>query len=414
MPTNASDPAVGHFEQACRAAIDDLRAALIEVYASVGADPASPQDVARRFGVNKTLTWSVSRLVSGRDSLSAMSSIPGSSSLRSLLTALEREGASAAALDRVRAASQTIDATVEEHLGDRGTLELVVDGIEPERQDYLELSRKLSFRGASGLWGVQARTRLMSVFMAPNAEDARRLDVAIVRGYLGIRRLRSDVRWPIFQLRGWGSKDDSMMAGRWEPLEVDPAAATAGGEPPLPLMRRFSDVGPSDLEENLVQSGQDYILGPGPIGNSGLVDCFVGDCARSAAPGYRTEADATGEFGATISVPTERLVFDLIVHEDLRFAESLEVIARGGALPAFDGSASIEDLPRIPVPNEIVSLPGRPPVVATPLVPRYPELVQFVHQRMGWQPSRFRGRRFELSYPPMGSTILLRFELPAP
>jgi hypothetical protein len=140
----------------------------------------------------------------------------------------------------------------------------------------------------------------------------------------------------------------------------------------------------------------------------------VGDCALSAVPRYRTDADATGEFEATISVPTERLVFDLIVHQDLRVAESLEVIARGGALSPFDGSASPEDLPRIPVPSEILRLPGRSPVVATPLVPRYPEIVQLVHERMAWQPERFRARRLELSSPPMGATILLRFELPAP
>ena len=138
----------------------------------------------------------------------------------------------------------------------------------------------------------------------------------------------------------------------------------------------------------------------------------MSDYARAAASKYRTEHDTTGEFGAPISVPTERLIFDLMVHESLEFALNPEVRAFGGIFmdrsedPVPDGK-----LP-IPIPQSVTQLPGHPPVVATPLVPRYPEIVAFVNQRMGWSAPDFRCCRLELMYPPLGSTILLRFKLP--
>lgn len=395
------------FEPDCRAALDNLRAALIELYASVGADPTNPQDVARRFGVNKTLTWNIAKVVSGTDPLPTLQNVPGASALQILLTAVGKEGASSAAMDRVRTAARALDATVERHFGDRATLDLIIDGIRPKRGDHLELSRKLAFRGNSGLWGVQAKVRLMTAFLSPNPSKPDRIDMAIVRGYIGLRRLRADVRWPIFQLRGWGGEGDLMTSDHWSPLEDAESGSKA-----LPLLRSFSTVAPSDVEELQSPKGLNYVLTPGPIGNTGAVDCYVADCARAAAHRYQTQEDTTGEFGATISAPTERLIFDLIVHESLEFALRPEVRAFGGIFMDRSEETDPDDIVPVPVPQEVTSLPGKPPVVATPLVPRYSELVAYVQQRMGWNASEFRGCRLEMSYPPMGSTVLMRFKLP--
>ena len=395
------------FEPACLVAFDDLRVALIELYASVGADPQSPQDAARRFRVNKTLTWNVSRVMSSTDPLATLPSVPGTSALKGLLQAMRREGASAAAVERVRRAVEALERTVSFHVGDRATLELVVDGLRRPGADRLDLSRKLAFRGNSGLWGVQARVRLMTVFMAPNASAPDRIDMAIVRGYIGFRRLRDDVSWPIFQLRGWGEEDGAMVR-RWEALE-------AGHGNGLPILKQFSTVSSDDLREVRTPRGADYLLQPGPIGNAGAIDCFVGDFERAAASKYRTEVDTTGEFGATISVPTKLLVFDLLAHEGLDFASRPEVRAYGGLFMERSEDPALEST-RLPIPVErsVAPLPGKPPAVASPNVPRYPEIVAFVNERMGWDAGEFTGCRLQLSHPPLGSTILLRFKLPSP
>ena len=395
------------FEHECRVAFNDLRAALIELYASAGADPGSPQDIARRFGVNKTLTWNISKVVSSTDPLATLPNVPGSAALRSLLVAMQQDGAAAEAADRVQRAASTLEQVVEMHVGDRGTLELIIDGMGRNRGDHLEVSRKLAFRGNSGLWGVQSKTRLMTVFLAPNVDAPDMMDIAIARGYIGFRRLRSDVRWPIFQLRGWG-EEGGPMTSPWQPLEEWDDRPNG-----LPLMRRFSTVDASAIEEVRTTRGIDYVLAPGPIGNSGAVDCFVSDCERAAVGKYRTDVDTTGEFGATISAPTERLIFDLLAEESLDFALTPEVRAFSGIFMERSEDTTPADLVPIPVPQNVTALPGRPPVVANPNVPRYSEIVSFVQQRMRWKPEQFRGCRFELTYPPMGSTVLLRFKLPS-
>ncbi|MBL9141410.1 MAG: hypothetical protein JNK53_06040 [Phycisphaerae bacterium] len=388
--------------------MDGLRAALIELYASVGADPSNPQDVARRFGVNKTLTWNIAKVVGGTDPLPTLQNVPGASALQILLTAVQREGASKEAVERVRKAARSLDQTVERHFGDRATLDLIVDGIRPRSGDHLELSRKLAFRGNSGLWGVQAKVRLMTAMLAPNPENPDRLDMALVRGYLGLRRLRSDIRWPIFQLRGWGGEGDFMTTEHWKPIE-----GSEDGTGALPLLKSFSTVAPTDIETKHTPRGLNYVLTPGPIGNTGAVDCYVADYSIAAAHRYRTEQDTTGEFGATISAPTERLIFDLIVHESLDFATNPEVKAFGGIFMDRAEDTDPDDIVPIPVPQEVAPLPGTPPVVATPLIPAYPDILSAVNKRLNWNPKQFRGCRLEITYPPMGSTILLRFKLPS-
>lgn len=407
------------FEPECRDAIDRLRAALIELYAAIGASPDEPQEVSRRFGVNKTLAWNVSKVITGRDALGSIANLPGPQALQTLLLAIERTGPDPAALARAREAARNLDETVERHVGDRSTLDLIVDGLEPERTAHLDLSRKLAFRGNSGLLGVQAKVRVMTVFMAPGApgaSDQTRLDVVVVRGYVGLRRLRAGVRWPIFHLRGWGHESGMSTHDGWSALEApiaaDPAAPGDAGAQ-MPLLREFSNVGPDDIEVHRTSTGTDYFLAPGPIGNLGAVDCYIADSARGAASIYRTEEDTFGEFGATISAPTERLVFDLIVDERLDFALHPEVRAYFGLF--MDSSEDPTPGSSLPLPiGQIVSpLPGTPPVVSLPAIPRYSELLKFVFERMEWDAGAFRGCRLDLNHPPLGSTILLRFQLPS-
>ena len=81
------------FEQDCQVALDGLRARLIELYASVDADPLKPQDASRRFGVNKTLTWNIAKVIEGTDPIPTLQNVPGNSALGQLLRAMEKAGA---------------------------------------------------------------------------------------------------------------------------------------------------------------------------------------------------------------------------------------------------------------------------------------------------------------------------------
>jgi hypothetical protein len=396
------------FERACQDAVNELRAALVELYDSVDADPLSPQDVARRFRLNKTLTWNVSRLIQAPDGLAAVTHVPGKAAIEKMLEATRRDGASDRAIANVRSATSAFEHVVEVHLGDRGTLDLVLDAISTPTSDGLERSRKLAFRGNSGLYGVQAKTKLITGFLCPNPDDATRIDMAMISGYCGFRRLRSSVRWPIFMPRAWASAEEPIEQ-RWNSIDESQNGAFSG----LSLISKFSQGSLPEMEVAETDEGMNIMLKPGAIGNPGAFDCFRGDFMRSAAGRYRTELDRTGEIGASITTPAEFLVIDLIAHEELDFALQPDVLVYGRFYSHGEAVGGDEEM-RLPIRQKVSSLPGSPPAVATSLVPHYAEIVRMVYERLDWTPSEFRGVRLQMPYPPFGSTVVLQFKLPEP
>jgi hypothetical protein len=89
------------FETDCALVVDELRAALVALYDAVGMDPAVPQEMARRFSLNKTLTWHLSRLVGEDRCLPAMQHIPGSLAMEKVLKAAKGGGATEAHCERM-------------------------------------------------------------------------------------------------------------------------------------------------------------------------------------------------------------------------------------------------------------------------------------------------------------------------
>lgn len=401
MPTTTA------FESDCRERLDALRASLIHLYAGMGLDPENPQDISRAFSLNKTLTWKLSKVINTSDTLTGVAHVPGAGAMRIFLDALDQRGADPSQIEAVRHAADRFEETVELHVGDRPTLELVLDGLAPGTSDRLEMSRKLAFRGNSGIWGVQARTRMAMHVLAPNANDPTKLDLAMVRGYVGFRRLRPSVRWPLFQMRAWSTGDDAMMTQpHWEPIE--PGENDESGL----IMRSFSSPNLPEIRTETTGEGTDVIAMPGPIGNFGAIDCFVGDMMRAAVSRYRTRDDGTGELGATVSVPVETLMVDLVVHEELAFALSPKVLVFGHVSPHGQPSGDADERSTLPIVEEVRELSGRPPALATPRVPNYPALFAQVCERLGCRPSEMRAVRLEMKYPPLGSNVVLRFELP--
>jgi hypothetical protein len=228
-----------------------------------------------------------------------------------------------------------------------------------------------------------------------------------VAGYVGFRRLRPSVRWPIRMSRSWSDRGDPLVGPAWE--AVEPASDGTNGSN---IMSSFSRGPVPEISLVNTPEGTDYVLGAGPVGNDGAFDCFHGEMMRSAAHRYRQGEGDIGEFGAVITAPAEHLLFDIIVHQDLDFALKPDVLVFGRIFPQ-GRTGSSDDSNLLPIKQTVVELPGQPPVVNTPLIRRYPELLQAVYRRMGWAAGQFRGTRLVMKYPPLGAHVILRFALPA-
>jgi hypothetical protein len=399
---------VVEFERDCREAITRVRSAIIDLFDALGADPTTPQRISRKFGLNKTLTWNMAKVVEAGDSLAAAPHIPGRSSVEKVLEVSLSHGAPARVVDSLRDAITDFDRMVEVHIGDRADLELMLDSMGLRTPEGAELSRKLAFRGMSGILGVQARTRLSCCLLSPNAQDPSSLDMAMISGFAGIRRLRADMRWPLFKERTWSDQGDALTSDRWTPI---------GDHPTLPGFTFRHDPAiaePPSIEPVDTPEGRDFELLPGPIGKSAAFDVYKAEMLRAAAGRYRRTPDETGEFGVAVTTPVQSLVFDLVYHRDLPLVGRAEPLVFSRTFAEGRPTGGKHDASRLPIFSRTAPIPGSPPSVATPLVPGYSTMLRRAAAQLGVDLAEFVAIRLEMDHPPLGSTILLRFPLESP
>ena len=401
MPPTEAPPFEEHFAHV----LEDLRGSLTELYLATGADPEDPQGVSRKLDFHRNLAWKLTRIMRATDAGGVLQYLPGAAGLELVVKAFAKAGAPSPLLEAVTRAQGEFESMVEMHAGDRATLELMLDssGL-GDHADPLEASRKLAFRGNSGIWGIQARTRLRVAFVAPNPEDPAMLDLAQVSGLIDLRRFRSQAAWPLFNRAGFNDDGTPRGAGA-EPIDTG-----LGERADTMLWNEFCSEPSPEVRVVPTPLGARYELIGDRVGNCGRTTYVYGGVSRRFAPRYLDELNTRGEFYADINAPTENLLFDLIVHRDLaaEMAPEVEVLLRDATDSSHNpGGATI------PCTEKLRRLGSVPPRVTTPLVPRYGEIVAGVYQRMGWDPGSFRALRFEMKCPPLPSTVRLRYELPA-
>jgi hypothetical protein len=395
------------FQSDCAAVVSELREALGAVYDAIGMDPGVPQEMARRFRLNKTLTWHLSRMLAEPDCLPAMPHIPGALAMEKVLRAAVGGGASEEQAERVRRALRRYEIVIRRHVDDRTTLDLMLDGMSSTPDRALEASRRLAFRGSSGIRGVQVQTRTLTAFVTPNADNPDRLDVAAVSGYVGVRRLRPKVRCMLLTVRSWNNAEGEPVG--WKPI-FDPI----DGDPSNSILEHYGERGHAGKGAELVPNdgGMEIVLQPGEVGNQSMFDIARADMLPALGNRWSDDGDDTGELGVSLTVPSERLVFDLLFHHELNFiadARSVifDLVDRKGA-----GFRDEEHPSVLPFRPSVTDLGGAPLVMSTPHVPGHGMLARKVCERMEVAFEDMRGIRLEIEYPPLNSEILLRFDLP--
>lgn len=395
------------FDEDMDRAYQGIRGAMTQLLSAVDADPSKPQDISRRFKINKNLAWKVSRMILVPEPHQMIPNIPGHTGIETVLSAFEVKGAPIAVITAAREAFVEFDEIVRIHLGDRSTLQLALTSGTPEKvsPEHLHATRKMAYQGNSAIWGVQARLRLASFFIAPNTDDPSMIDTASVGGLLDVRRLRANAGIPLFWRFSYND-DGSVREGP----RPRPIAKGCAETDELMLMPRFSTVPTPEFQENRMGNVTQYMLRPGPVGNRGLQSWVFGEYVRAFASKYRDEQNEFGEHALPISVPTEWLMCDLQVHKDFRFAFNPKVYAH-----AFFGGdstrANESELTQLPLSETVQSIGSNPPVAATPLLPEYPEIVESVYQRLGWESGDFVGYRFLMKYPPLHAHIIMQHGL---
>jgi hypothetical protein len=393
------------FIEDAKGVLQYVRSSLNALVQAAGADPSQPQEMARRFSLDKTLTWKIARIVGSEDTWSAASHIPGRAGLRTFIDALERAGAPADRAESVREAMDQFEALIERHSGDRDTFEIMLGGVSEQiARRQSEAFRKMAYTGNSAIWGVQARAQLSMHLLAPSHKFKDGLDYGIVCGLIDFRRLRNDVPWAVASLLSYSDGGRP----RHEPITpLDPALKS----PEIPFLKQFCSDPLPDIRA--VQAANDvtrYEFVEGPVGSTASATCVLGWCMPSFASRYRTPEDQLGECTATVSTPVEALYHDVYVHRDLDFPTPKVLIYSrmpGGPSYPYDG----ESKGQLQVTEDLHDL-GSPPDTMVPGMPQHGQMVSYACERLGWPVRDFHGYRFRLRYPPVPSMVVMRFELP--
>ncbi|HYE61102.1 MAG TPA: hypothetical protein VD997_03825 [Phycisphaerales bacterium] len=387
-----------------RNALQGVRRSLIELYASMGADPGSPQDISRKYGVNRNLTWKLSKVINAPSPFASLNHLPGQQGLELAVGAFENAGAPKPAVEQVRAAMKHFLAVVESHAGDREHLELTLESMGVfERESTGDTGRELAFRGNSAVWGVQARTRVTAAFLAPSSLGADTHSVAFVSGLVGFRRLRPNVEWRLFRSQAHDDRGGELSGGR---EELEPKRP---GDQPL-LIKEFSSANMPPLSYMDTPAGREFYLPSGEVGNRAVFDCFYG-YVMHGLPAYRTPDDSVGSFAVPITLPAENLIFDIIYHREIPIGETVEALLYGFPHGGPDDVTEQTIRNQLPLSEKPSELAGSPPAVATPLAPVLHRIAERVYARMRWNPADFRGIRLHVPHPPMSSRVVLRWKL---
>ncbi len=404
----AIEQRLSSFEEHVTRVLRQIRGSVSMVLGDIGLHAPRPRTVTARLGLDKSLARKIANIVLASDIYHIAEFVPGSGGVEIMLDAALKAGVSEELTANARRAFSEFERLVELHAGDRSTLDVMVKGLalgEGEADVVSEIDRKAHFRSMSSIWAVQARVHLKADFIAP-ADTPGILDYAGFSGFVDFRRLRPQVTWELARKRL--TDDEGQHKGH---MKIEPLDPRFSHPDTAPLMGDFCSQPLPNIRPVLSKDGfTTFEIGESPIGLQGAVTCITGVICRSAARIYQSENNKLGEHILHLRTPSEVVVFDLFIHQDLPFHP-----------PKFTLYSQLElsspypqsGRNRAPLPMaESVEFLGAPPVAVAIEMPRHVELVQRVMDRAGWNMSEFRGYRVRIPYPPIPSAAVLRFDLP--
>jgi len=419
------------FEEEASAVLTRLRMALSQLVEALPGHIDRATDLQRTLKLDANLCWRVFKVTGAANPLSAGRHVLGPTSMKRFLRAVARHDVPAELVEAASDAAAAFEEVIGRHAGDRATFDSMVSTLHGcQANDQIDLTHKRAgFRSNKHVCGVHAKTQLNCCLLHPAAEPGM-LDIATLRGAVGLQRMRPDARWIVAEAR---TADDDGVVRRQvnrEPLDPGvgaPDTGVVGGETmhgvsplrafcsePLPKFRTVAAQGGFVLGE-LVGNG---------VGNTSAITCITGDVIRSVASCYREEHNRCADLVAGVHTPCRVLIHDLLIFKGMfgptsGFGStsgpgsiSPEVYVYDDYWRKVSRGATPPGTPML-TPQETLSYLGSgPSVLHTPDVPRYGEMARYVFDRLGWDGEHFDVYRCRVEYPVMHSAVVIRFALP--
>ncbi len=253
---------------------------------------------------------------------------------------------------------------------------------------------------------MQMRVRVLSKLLHPSA-DGRMMDIAMVRGFVGMRRIRPGAPLPLARVVVLDNDGKARHAAESRP--IDPEGVQNG----VPLLREFCS---NPLPAIRVVPGPDGIaehqLGESPIGELAAATVFSGEVQFAAASRFRDEHNAVSNTAVSVRTPIESLVIDLWAHRSLFPDVHPACLLYGETC----GTPWYRQLPasadRLPHAESVRTLGTGLTRARLSDVTDYVDVMRTSFERLGWEAEEFVLHRLRVEYPVIATALVVQVPLP--
>ena len=409
VPTKAiiSSTPKPSFEGQARFLLRRYQSAMRDVIGPLlAAHPIRAADLVEALGVDTRLAWKFVKILDATDPLSVVKYLPGERGARLFMRAAERRNAPAAPIAEARAAFAALEEFVQEEAGDRQSFEMMVTGHAPDQSLDMGLEhRRGAFEYNGYIWGVQARMQIHTYLIQPSGDDEH-LDVAVIRGFLDLRRIRPQTPWRIS--RFYSIDDAGRVRTEFSREPLDPACS----DDDVPLLRAFcSQPLPSVRRVVGPQGIIDHVLAESDVGNAQSMTCLTGELIRRAEPCYADDANSGLGTLAPLRTPCELITMDVFVRADLLGVGQPALRLFSDMFNETLG-AHYTDADRLPCACRVERVADGPDVPPLREMPKYAGMIQACFDHLAWDAAAFKCYRACLRYPPIPAALIIDFPLP--
>lgn len=394
------------FEDRVTALGRSLSGSLTRLLDAAPGRPQGPVQLARALGVDKVLASRVIRAAGSRDPVSALRFMPGPAPLRRLAEAAGSRGVPSALVSELQHAVDGFEDLIRTEAGDRSGLDAMLASWLPEARGEFELRRKQSvFRAMSQLLGKCADTELAVAIFHPT-HDGKRITVVWVTGFLGLQRLRPEV-----SVRFASRRVGALAAGETPRTLLSLDGKPAAGIEDLCLPQYCTSPMPR-LESRRVDDVVHYVLAEPAYGPRSRLDLVYAELTPAELPRFvERKPGRKRHVFAEVSVPAERLEFDVLIHRDLLGATAPELHIYD---TAFEGIASVNDrsrdMDRLELHETLQPMGAGLGRLRLASAPWNVELLDGICRTQGWDSQSLHAFRTSVDYPLYGSQVTVAWD----
>jgi hypothetical protein len=393
------------FEKDAVAALERARGLFARLIERRCPTDRSVSAVAEAFAVHRKLAWQVGKVAYEEDPFVAARHMPSAKGLEVWLAAARRAGCRVGDVKAAAEAGARFHELAAAHARSGDELAMLLESKATGDPATHVKWRQQAFRGNSFVWGAHCRVLLSAMVLQPSAERERFFHMAQVRGFIGFRQTRPNVRWAIAQPVVADDHAQTNTGLRRVPLDPDAARRHSG----VPVLPRFCSAPMPLFSRRTLASGQlqdEFVSGP--VGQAGERTLVTGEVIRNLGAAHATENDKIAHFGGAVRIPAEVLHLDMFVHHALFGAVEREL----RMFSDLAGEVNFDESDALPVPEKIVALGRGLGLAQTPDVPAYADLAGEVFEKLGADPSEYELYRVRMEYPPMPVSLMFRHALP--